>query len=127
MNRDGNLLEGDQILAINGQRIDTGLTHQEAISILQQAQGHVELIVARGEITQPSGVSRQNSIASSSFITRTNSGASSSSMSSAPVTIIFYFTLLVFIFIIHPFISYLNHQHYICTSFYIIFIINFGY
>lgn len=87
--REGTLLEGDQILAINGQRIDTGLSHQEAIGILQRAQGSVEIIVARGEIHQPLGVSRTLSNASSSFITRTNSGASSSSRSSAPVTIQF--------------------------------------
>jgi len=80
--RNGNLHEDDQILAINGQRIDTGLSHQEAISILQHAQGLVELIVARGKIQIPPGLSRQNSNASSSFVTHTNSRASS--VSSAP-------------------------------------------
>eukprot|EP00795_Rhopilema_esculentum_P004582 gene4582-20849_t len=83
--REGNLHEGDQILAINGQRIDTGLSHQDAISILQRTRGHVELIVARGGIHRaPSDVSRQPSVASSSFISRSNSGASSSSMASMP-------------------------------------------
>lgn len=81
--RNGNLYEDDQILAINGQRIDTGLSQQEAIAILQKAQGHVELIVARGKAHKPPGISRQDSNASSSFVTRTNSRASS--VSSAPV------------------------------------------
>lgn len=87
--RDGNLHEGDQILAINGQRIDTGLSHQDAIGILQRTHGHVELIVARGGIQRaPSDVSRQPSVASSSFISRSNSGASSSSMASMPVSVV---------------------------------------
>jgi len=45
---DGQLHEGDQILAIDGQVLDANISHQQAISILQQARGKVELIVARG-------------------------------------------------------------------------------
>ena len=46
---DGQLREGDQILAIDGQVLDCNISHQQAISILQQAMGKVELVVARGE------------------------------------------------------------------------------
>ena len=46
---DGQLKEGDQILAIDGQVLDTNISHQQAISILQLARGKVELVVARGE------------------------------------------------------------------------------
>jgi hypothetical protein len=45
--RDGRLAEGDQILAIDGQPLDAAITHQQAIGILQQARGEVEIIVAR--------------------------------------------------------------------------------
>lgn len=48
--RDGRLQEGDQILAIDGQPLDSNISHQQAISILQQARGLVELVVARGGI-----------------------------------------------------------------------------
>eukprot|EP00794_Sanderia_malayensis_P008083 gene8083-8948_t len=83
--RDGNLHEGDQILAINGQRIDTGLSHQDAIAILQKTRGNVELIIATGGMHRPSSdISRENSMAGSSFISRSNSGASSSSLASMP-------------------------------------------
>ena len=44
---DGQLLEGDQILAIDGQPLDMHIRHQEAINILQKARGTVDLIVAR--------------------------------------------------------------------------------
>uniref|UniRef100_A0ABD2X0H4 Multiple PDZ domain protein n=1 Tax=Trichogramma kaykai TaxID=54128 RepID=A0ABD2X0H4_9HYME len=44
---DGRLLEGDQILAIDGQPLDSNISHEQAISILQKARGLVELIVAR--------------------------------------------------------------------------------
>jgi len=47
LNRDGRLAEGDQILAIDGQPLDAAITHQQAIGILQQARGEVEIIVAR--------------------------------------------------------------------------------
>ena len=46
---DGQLKEGDQILAIDGQVLDCNISHQQAISILQQARGKVQLVVARGE------------------------------------------------------------------------------
>ncbi|RZF43874.1 hypothetical protein LSTR_LSTR007210 [Laodelphax striatellus] len=45
--RDGRLLEGDQILAIDGQPLDCAISHQQAIAILQKARGLVELVVAR--------------------------------------------------------------------------------
>uniref|UniRef100_A0A023F3W4 Pdz domain-containing protein n=2 Tax=Triatoma infestans TaxID=30076 RepID=A0A023F3W4_TRIIF len=45
--RDGHLHEGDQILAIDGQPLDSNISHQQAISILQKARGLVELVVAR--------------------------------------------------------------------------------
>lgn len=44
---DGRLLEGDQILAIDGQPLDSNISHEQAISILQKARGLVELVVAR--------------------------------------------------------------------------------
>lgn len=40
-------MEGDQILAIDGQPLDSNISHEQAISILQKARGLVELIVAR--------------------------------------------------------------------------------
>lgn len=45
--RDGRIHEGDQILAIDGQPLDSNISHQQAISILQKARGLVELVVAR--------------------------------------------------------------------------------
>ena len=51
--RDGRLQEGDQILAIDGQVLDSGISHQEAIHILQQAAGSVQLVVARGPQRAP--------------------------------------------------------------------------
>ncbi len=45
--RDGQLLEGDQILAIDGQFLDSQISHQQAINILQRARGVVHLVVAR--------------------------------------------------------------------------------
>ncbi|KAF4524175.1 hypothetical protein B566_EDAN010631 [Ephemera danica] len=50
---DGRLQEGDQILAIDGQPLDADISHQQAISILQQARGLVELVIARQK--QPRG------------------------------------------------------------------------
>ncbi|GLH01324.1 Patj homolog [Gryllus bimaculatus] len=44
---DGRLREEDQILAIDGQPLDSNISHQQAISILQKARGLVELVVAR--------------------------------------------------------------------------------
>lgn len=46
--RDGRLEEGDQILAIDGQPLDSNISHQQAIGILQQARGTVQLVLARG-------------------------------------------------------------------------------
>ncbi|CAG7720104.1 unnamed protein product, partial [Allacma fusca] len=48
---DGRLSEGDQILAIDGQPLDSAITHQQAIGILQQARGEVEIVVARAPDT----------------------------------------------------------------------------
>lgn len=44
--RDGRIHEGDQILAIDGQPLDSNITHFQAINILQQARGLVELVIA---------------------------------------------------------------------------------
>lgn len=52
--RDGRLQEGDQILAIDGQLLDANISHKQAIHILQQAKGLVEIVVARGQ-AQSSG------------------------------------------------------------------------
>ena len=49
--QDGRLVEGDQILAIDGQVLDSNISHQQAITILQQAKGQVDLVVARGSET----------------------------------------------------------------------------
>ena len=52
--QDGRLVEGDQILAIDGQVLDSAISHQQAIGILQQARGRVDLVVARGpEVLSP--------------------------------------------------------------------------
>ena len=48
--KDGQLLEGDQILAIDGQ---PHITHQEAINSLQRTRGTVDLIVARNYPEDP--------------------------------------------------------------------------
>ncbi|XP_075688825.1 inaD-like protein isoform X2 [Rhinoderma darwinii] len=45
--RDGRLKENDQILAINFAPLDMNVSHQEAISLLQQSSGHIHLIVAK--------------------------------------------------------------------------------
>ncbi|ELU09931.1 hypothetical protein CAPTEDRAFT_46295, partial [Capitella teleta] len=46
--RDGRLLEHDQILAIDGRLLASSISHQEAISLLQNTSGRVTLVVARG-------------------------------------------------------------------------------
>ncbi|KAK3767819.1 hypothetical protein RRG08_053962 [Elysia crispata] len=46
LRRDGRLQKGDQLLAINGQALE--VSHQDAIRILQSAQGTAEIVVARG-------------------------------------------------------------------------------
>ncbi|XP_068095468.1 inaD-like protein isoform X2 [Hyperolius riggenbachi] len=45
--RDGRLKENDQILAINFTPLDESITHQEAISLLQQTSGFLHLAVAK--------------------------------------------------------------------------------
>ena len=45
--KDGQLHEADQILAIDGQPLDSNISHQQAINILQRARGNVDLAVAR--------------------------------------------------------------------------------
>lgn len=42
-----NLSEGDKILAIDGNLLESNISHQQALSILQKARGLVELVVAR--------------------------------------------------------------------------------
>ncbi|KAL7841643.1 hypothetical protein SRHO_G00253340 [Serrasalmus rhombeus] len=63
---DGNLKEGDQILAINGQPLDQNVTHQQAVALLQRASECVQITVARGPVPQLSSpvVSRTPSAAS---------------------------------------------------------------
>ncbi|XP_026684635.1 patj homolog, partial [Diaphorina citri] len=51
--KDGRLHEGDQILAIDGQPLDGVISDQQAISILQQARGRVQIVVARIEEPLP--------------------------------------------------------------------------
>ncbi|XP_032884434.1 inaD-like protein isoform X4 [Amblyraja radiata] len=46
--RDGRLQENDQILALNHTPLDENVSHQEAISMLQQTKGSVHLVVAKG-------------------------------------------------------------------------------
>lgn len=50
---DGRLRENDQILAINNQVLDTSISHNHAIQILQQARGPVQLVVARDVAPSP--------------------------------------------------------------------------
>lgn len=49
----GSLHEGDQIIAIDGQPLDSNISHQQAISILHEARGPVELVVARASVPPP--------------------------------------------------------------------------
>uniref|UniRef100_A0A673TZC0 Multiple PDZ domain protein n=1 Tax=Suricata suricatta TaxID=37032 RepID=A0A673TZC0_SURSU len=73
--RDGRLKETDQILAINGQALDQTITHQQAISILQKAKDHVQLVIARGSLPQ----------LISPIVSRSPSAASTISAHSNPV------------------------------------------
>ena len=61
--KDGQLQEGDQILAIDGNLLDRNIKHQQAIEILQKARGTVDLILLRNptdpEPDQPDQVSKQ--------------------------------------------------------------------
>ena len=89
--RDGRLKESDQILAIDGRQLDSGMSHQEAIGVLQQTKGEVELIVARGGIPRSTNTSRRSS-ATGSMISQTPSVVSSVSGASMmlPVCSEFY-------------------------------------
>lgn len=81
---DGRLQESDQILAIDGKQLDSGVSHQQAIGVLQQTSGEVELIVARGGIPRSRNLSRTTSGASS-MLSRTPSDVSSVSHTSVTV------------------------------------------
>ncbi|XP_060849299.1 multiple PDZ domain protein-like isoform X1 [Rhopalosiphum padi] len=59
--REGGLHEGDQIIAIDGQPLDTNVSHQQAIGILQQARGLVQLVVARPLTPPPLPTSQPSS------------------------------------------------------------------
>ena len=80
--------ESDQILAIDGRQLDSGMSHQEAIGVLQQTRGEVELTVARGGIPRTGDLSRTTSGASS-ILSQTPSDLSSVSHASVslPVSI----------------------------------------
>ena len=60
--RDGQLIEGDQILAIDGQFLDSHISHQQAIAILQRARGIVHLVVARNAATSANKNDGESSI-----------------------------------------------------------------
>lgn len=90
--RDGRLQEGDQILAIDGQPLDSNISHQQAISILQQARGLVELVVARGGIT----TAHQASTTGTVSLERSPSAVSDTSKASASDMVVStLFTLLL--------------------------------
>lgn len=55
--RDGRLQERDQILVINGSPLEPGLSHQQALNLLQQPGETVELVVARDRVPEGSPVS----------------------------------------------------------------------
>ncbi|XP_072260382.1 multiple PDZ domain protein isoform X2 [Pyxicephalus adspersus] len=73
--RDGRLKEVDQILSINGQPLDQTITHHQAISLLQRANEHVQLVVARGPLPQ----------LVSPMVSRSASDASTVSALSSPI------------------------------------------
>ncbi|KAM9330677.1 multiple PDZ domain protein-like [Gastrophryne carolinensis] len=73
--RDGKLREGDQILSINGQPLDQTISHHQAITLLQRAKEHVQLVVARGPL--PHLVSP--------VVSRSPSDASTVSVLSSPI------------------------------------------
>ncbi|XP_075037890.1 inaD-like protein isoform X2 [Mixophyes fleayi] len=54
--RDGRLKENDQILAINFTPLDLNVSHQEAITLLQQSSGYMHLVVAK----QPAAITAQS-------------------------------------------------------------------
>lgn len=82
--RDGRLQKSDQILAMDGKQLDSGMSHQQAIGVLQQTNGEVELIVARGGIPRSRNLSRTTSGASSA-LSRTPSDVSTVSHTSVTV------------------------------------------
>uniref|UniRef100_A0A3Q2E3W3 PATJ crumbs cell polarity complex component n=1 Tax=Cyprinodon variegatus TaxID=28743 RepID=A0A3Q2E3W3_CYPVA len=59
--RDGRLRERDQILVINGSPVEPGMSHQQALSLLQQP-GETQLVVARD--WSPEGVRSLSSVSS---------------------------------------------------------------
>ena len=56
--KDGQLREADQILAIDGQALDSNISHQQAINILQRARGNVDLAVARNPETESDDIDK---------------------------------------------------------------------
>jgi multiple PDZ domain protein len=96
--RDGRLREGDQILAIDGQPLDSNISHQQAISILQKARGLVELVVARSgpeetPLTPPSP----------SPIDRSPSAVSDTSKAGSDMVVSHFISELMFQFIFEVF------------------------
>ncbi|KAL3256676.1 hypothetical protein MRX96_017132 [Rhipicephalus microplus] len=73
--RDGRLEEGDQILAIDGQPLDSNISHQQAIGILQQARGTVQLVLARGDTGTPPPPLPSGSLSGSATAGSTKSAA----------------------------------------------------
>ncbi|KAM5193514.1 LOW QUALITY PROTEIN: multiple PDZ domain protein [Mantella aurantiaca] len=73
--REGKLKEVDQILSINGKPLDQTITHHQAISLLQRAKEHVQLVVARGPLPQ----------LVSPMVSRSASDASTVSALSSPI------------------------------------------
>ena len=63
--------------------LDSGLTHHEAIAILQQSKGDIELVVAKGV---PGSLSRSSSLASSS-LSRSSSAVSNASQNSVSIPV----------------------------------------
>ncbi|GLV42934.1 patj [Carabus blaptoides fortunei] len=59
-----NLSNGDKILAIDGKPLDTNISHQQAMSILQKARGLVELVVARTGPDEEESIHRSPSVVS---------------------------------------------------------------
>lgn len=49
---DGRLREDDQILAVNGNLLDSEVTQEQAVKILQEASSVVTLTVARGPVAE---------------------------------------------------------------------------
>ena len=110
MLRDGRLQEGDQILAINKKVLDSGLTHHEAIAILQQSKGDIELVVAKGV---PRSLSRSSSLASSS-LSRSSSAVSNASQNSVSIPVSVSHTLQTHVAIV------MHEYHHKQIAYYII-------